>query len=92
MNETINQSIINEIDFNKPIHYISFLSRTITAKVVEYLSNKGIIVSSRWVSVLMVFICLLMIYAGLKISKPIIRFILVLLGVLLLIGLIIPVW
>jgi len=90
MNETINQSIINNIDLSKSVHYLSFLSKTLTSKIVEYLSNKGIFVSSRWVSALLLFVSFLIIYVGMKITKPIIKTILIILGGLLLVGILVP--
>jgi len=90
MNET--KIPISTIDLNKGIGYISSLSQSITGFIVNYLSEKGINVSVRWTSLLLLFISLSLIWLSLKITKPIIKYLLILISILLLIGLIVPSW
>lgn len=94
MNETnltdLNLSIMDKIDLNEITSYFSFLSKTLTGKVVEFLSNQGISVSVRWASLLLFFVSLGLIFIGMKIGQKIIKIILIILGITLLLGTIIP--
>lgn len=88
-NETIN---LTNVDLNRGIDYFSYLSQTITEKIIEFLAEKGITLSVRFVSLLVLFVSLLLIYVGMKISKPIIKYALIILGAIILLGTLIPSW
>jgi len=69
------------------------IPQKLTGYVVSFLSKYGITVTQRWASVFLVFVSLLLIYLGicvLKAVKPLIRIALIILGIILLIGLVIP--
>jgi len=82
----------NSLDLNKGFDYVSWLSKTISEEIVNFLSNQGLEVSVRWVSVLMIFLSIGLIFIGMKIGKPLAKWVLIFLGGALLLGLIIPVW
>lgn len=87
-----NGSFLGKVDLNVGAEKISFLSKFVTQKVLEYLSNKGINFSLRFVNLVIVFFALLIIYLGMKISKPIIKILIVILGILIIAGSIVPSW
>ena len=72
--------------------YLSSFSKMITEKTADLLSSQGLDLSVRWLSLLYLFISILLIYGAIKITKPLIKWILIILGVLLMLGLIIPTW
>lgn len=72
------------------IEYISKVPQFLTGKTTELLNSNGFIVSGRWTSGIFLLFSLLLFYLGIKIAKPIIRWILIILSILLLIGLFIP--
>jgi len=80
------------VDLNKSLEYGSYLSKTVTGEIVRGLASQGVIVSERWVGGLLIFISLGLILVGIKITRPIIKWIFILLGILLFIGLLLPVW
>lgn len=80
------------VDLNKSLEYGSYLSKTVTGEIVRTLANQGINVSERWVGGLLIFVSLGLILVGIKVTKPIIKWIFIILGILLFIGLILPVW
>ena len=85
-----NETIIDAVDFNKGIDYLSWLSETMTGRLVEFLAEQGYNFSVRWVSLMILFISLILIYLGLKITKPILKWGLVIVGILLIISSMIP--
>jgi len=92
MNITNNESIQMGIDSNQIFDSLTYLSRQTTIKLAEYLNNIGLNVSLRWTSILMLFLSGCIIYIGIKISQPVIKWILISLSLLLIIGLIVPFW
>lgn len=84
--------LINNVDLNKGAEWVTYLSKTTTQQIVVWLANKGITVTDRWASFFVLFVALGVIFAGMKISKKIIKWVLIGLGVLLLAGLLIPIW
>jgi len=92
MNNTNLTIPIDKIDFNQGANYLSFLSKSITGNIINYLSTKGINVSVRWASLLLLFISLCLIWIAIKISKPIIKYLLIGISILLILGLIVPSW
>ena len=87
-----NISLMGNVDLNKIIEPITFLSKTITEKLTEILIDAGLQVSQRWTSGLLIFISLGIIYMSMKITKPLLKWGLTILGLILFIGLILPVW
>jgi small neutral amino acid transporter SnatA (MarC family) len=75
---------------NSAINYVTYLSKTLTEKITEFLTNQGFNVTSRWTSLLVLFISLAFFYLGMKISKPFVKWILIILSIILIGGLIIP--
>lgn len=71
-------------------NYISYLPRKATDSIVEFLNNYGLNVSQRWGGLLITFLSVLLFYIGIKLSKPILKWILILLGIILLGGMLIP--
>ena len=83
--------MVNEsIDLNKGADYVSYLSRTLTDQLVNFLNDSGIIVSSRWVSLMIIFIALLIFYVGMRITKPLVKWGLIIISIILLSGMLIP--
>lgn len=86
----INQTIIDNIPIEKGINIISSISQKLTDFIVSSLSSSGFIVSTRWVSVLMIFVSLLLIFIAMKITQPFMKWALIIIGGLLIISLAIP--
>lgn len=84
--------VLQDVDLNKGVEKISFLSQSLTGWVIDFLSKQGFDVSVRWAGLLVLFLSLGLIWAGIKISKPIIKWGLIILAILLILGLIVPVW
>lgn len=84
--------LIKNIPVEQGLNYISYVSETITNKIVEFLSSNGFNVSVRWSSLLLMFLSLSIFYIGIKISKPLIKWTLIILGFIILLGLIMPSW
>lgn len=80
------------VDLNNIVDYISFLSKSITEKIVDFLVSNGINVSERWVGLLILFASLLLGWIGLKITLPLIKWVLIVLAIVLILGLIMPGW
>ncbi len=81
---------LQTISVDEISNYISYISQTLTNKMVEFLANNGFIVSERWAGMFLVFVSLGIIFIGLKISKPFVKWGLIILGILLLGGFIFP--
>ncbi len=77
---------------DKGITFISSFSKTLTEKVVNFLSLKGFDVSVRWASILLIFLSGLIIFLSMKITQKVLKIILIILSVLLIIGFLIPSW
>lgn len=86
----LNQTLLEQIDLNKGIDYLTFLSQTITGKIVDFLNSQGYNFSVRWVSLMLVFISLLLIFIAMRVTKPIIKWALLIIGILLILGTVIP--
>jgi len=87
-----NTTISTGYDSNQVIDYLSYLSRQATEKLTDILNQNGISVSLRWSSLLVLLFSLLIIYIGIKVTQPILKWIMIFLSVLLIIGLVIPYW
>jgi len=88
--DATNQTIRSAI--NKGFDYVSFLSRKLTENIINFLKEKGVSVTPRWAGLLVMFLSFLFFYVGLKISKPIAKWSMIALAILLILGLIIPFW
>jgi len=86
----VNETIINQIDLNKGADFFTYLSKTLTEIIVNQLSKWGFDVSVRWAGLMVGFLSLFMIFLAFRLSKPILRFALFILGAILIVGLIIP--
>ena len=87
-----NETIIQNIDLNKGMDYVSYLSKTITEKIVDFLTDQGWAVSQRWVSLLLLFISFGFLWIAMRIGQKTVKWILIVLAILMIIGLIIPSW
>jgi len=86
-NETITQVVTNSSSI---IDYITYLSKNLTNWITDITSKIGLNTTPRWSGMLLLFVSLLILYISIKISKPLIKYALLILSLLLLIGLIIP--
>lgn len=84
-NETLTEPYISE-----GVNYVTYLSQTITEKVVDFLSDNGWNVSQRWVSLMLFFVSALIIYIAMKLTQPFLKWTLIGFAILLTLGLIIP--
>lgn len=91
MNETITQQI-GTTDLNGIWYYITYLPKIATEELTRLLNNNGMNVTDRWSSLIILFLSLLIVFLGIKVSKPIIKYILIGLGIIILVGVIIPFW
>ena len=83
--------MVNEsINVNQGVDYVSYVSKTLTDKLVDLLNQNGVVVSSRWASLVVLFIALAILFIGVKITKPIIKWAMVILGILIMLGLLVP--
>lgn len=92
MNATINNTINSVENSSKIGGMLTDTSKWITEKVTNLISKWGLEVTQRWSSILILFTCMGIVYVALKISKPFIKWTLIILGVLLILGLLIPSW
>ena len=88
----VDESIATGIDFNQIFNVVSLISKMTTEKITEFLISQGFSLTVRWVSTLLVFISALIIFLGMKVTKTIFKIILVALGIILIIGLLVPSW
>jgi len=84
LNETISTNYVTD--------YISYLSKTLTQQITDFLIKNGFNWATvRWTSNLLLAISLILLLIGFKyIVKPIIKLILIILAVLLIVGIFIP--
>lgn len=92
MNETNLTNILKTVDLNKGAEILSYLSKSLTGKVLDFLSSLGYHFSVRWGSLVVLFFSLLLLFLSMKISKPIIKYLLIIVALLILLGTIIPSW
>ena len=85
-------NVLQDIDLNKGADYLSWLSKTLAGNIVEWLSQRGIEVSVRWASLMILFLSLLLFYIGIKMSKPLVKWALIIIAFLLFGGIILPFW
>ena len=85
-----NETLIQDTGINQVLDVLSYISKTATERVTDFLIQQGFNVSQRWSATLLAFISIGMIFLALKISKPAVKWILILLAITLLGGLIIP--
>jgi hypothetical protein len=90
MNITGNNSIELGFDSNQALDYLTYLSKQATINLSEMLSSIGLNASLRWTSVLLLFLSAGIIYIGIKLTQPVLKWILIILSALLILGLIIP--
>ena len=75
------------------INSISYLSQTLTEKITTFLIAQGwTTITPRWASLLLFFISSFILYLAIKISQPLIKWLLIGLSIILIVGLIIPWW
>jgi hypothetical protein len=72
--------------------YLSYFSIAVTDLTIKGLNQIGLNPSVRWASYFTLFLSLIIVYIGIKLSNPIIRVILVIFGIILFGGLMIPGW
>lgn len=74
------------------VDVLTKISRLTTEKITTTLINNGIQVTQRWTGLLLFFLSALIIYLGIKLTQPVLRIILIILGVILIGGLFVPTW
>jgi hypothetical protein len=72
--------------------YISKIPQFLTAKTTELLTNQGFTVSDRWTSGVFLLISLILFYLGIVIVKPIVKWALIILSLILIVGILVPFW
>lgn len=90
MDNILNQTVSTDLD--GITLYISYFSKTFSEWLFKIFNQNGFNVTLRWVSLLSLFVSLGIIYLGMKIAKPVIKIILVVLGIILIFGLLVPFW
>lgn len=92
INGSVNESLKNT-DLTQIANILSYFPRTLTTNTIEFLNNYGLNVSTRWTGTIYAFISLGIIFLGIKVAKPLIKYILIVLGIILFAGLIfVPQW
>lgn len=86
----INSTLIKET-LKGSASFVSKVSAQATNYTTEFFANKGYVLNGWFDKILVMFLACLLIFVGIKIAKPVIKLILMLLGGLLIIGLIISV-
>ena len=72
---------------------LSYLPKFLTNQITKVLTDNGFPVSNRWAGLIFFFIVSLLIFLGMKISHKLIKWILILFGIFLALGiLIVPSW
>jgi hypothetical protein len=89
MNETISQTL-GSTNLEGIWYYISYVPKYLTEKITQLALDNGLNINTRISSYIVLLLSLLTIYASLKIAKPIIKFALLILGILILVGLLLP--
>jgi hypothetical protein len=69
---------------------ISKIPQFLTTKTTELISSNGFIVTERWTSGLFVLISILLLYLGIVLVKPLLKWSLIVLSIILLIGIFVP--
>lgn len=77
---------------NEIINILSAIPKFLTEKTTELLVNSGFNVNQRWTSGLYLLLSLVLIFIAMKLSKPVVKWIIIILAVLILAGLFIPFW
>ena len=77
---------------NSALNYVTYLSKTLTQQITDFLIKNRWNVTVRWVSLLTFFISILIFYIGIKVAQPFLKWILILGGLILVLGLLIPFW
>lgn len=76
---------------NKYIDFLAIAPRTITEKITNLLTENNFVVSERWVSLLLFFVSILIIFIiGKVVSNKYLKWVLILIFLILLLGLILP--
>ena len=70
--------------------YLSIASKKSTSWVLELSEKVGIPATTRWASLVVLFLSLLLIYLSTKIVQPLLKWALILVGILIIIGLLFP--
>lgn len=72
--------------------YLSFMSQQATEKGVTLFQKIGLNASQRFVSLLVLFLSLLIFYIAIKIAQPLIKYFLIILSVIIIVGTFVPFW
>lgn len=80
------------MELSQITNYVSAIPKFLTDRLVELISNLGVTVTSRWAGLLLFLITLLLAYIGLKTAIPLLKWSLIILVIILVIGLLIPGW
>jgi len=75
---------------NSSTNFLTYLSQKITEIIYNLSFSLGLNTTPRWASTFTVVLALGTLYLGIKLSKPILRVILIVLSIFLILGLIIP--
>lgn len=72
--------------------YVSKIPQYLTNKTTELITNQGFNVTERWTSSLFLLFSFLLIYLALKITKPLLKWAIIVLLFLVIIGIFTPSW
>jgi hypothetical protein len=85
------QGILNQ-SLEGVSNYLTIGSIKLTEWINSLLSKIGIQASVRFSNLIVVFLALILIYIGMQITKPIIKFLLWVIGIIIIVGSLFPVW
>ena len=80
----------NTVDANQAVAFITEFSQRITDWIMNFLADNNFQVSQRWAGMMLLFVAGLLVFLGLKATKPILKWALLIIGSLLIIGLFLP--
>jgi len=83
---------ISGIDLSLVTNPLSIFSQKTTDFIITFLAKYGMNVSQRWAGLLLFTLALIAFYSSLKITKPILKWIIIAMSILLILGLIMPSW
>lgn len=87
LNQTIQTTELDGIAY-----YISAIPKYLTEQITNFLRSYNFQVTEGWTRMLLYTISLGLVFLAMKISKPIIKYLLIMLCVLLILGIWIPYW
>lgn len=71
---------------------IGSIASEITGYVVDGVGKAGLQVTSSWGRLFSFFIAIFIIYIGTKVAQPLLKFVLIIVGIILVLGMVLPIW